>query len=110
MSILERRREFHEGRASGCHRAGSRGTQEGRGSHSAPSPSQACIDGDEVSRIHAVIEVNSANDVEVIDLGSAAGTRINGAVIRKQKLRSGDRIQLGNTSLHVTIAAAASAR
>jgi pSer/pThr/pTyr-binding forkhead associated (FHA) protein len=63
------------------------------------------IDDDEVSRMHAVIEVNSADDVVVIDLGSAAGTRVNGELIWKQKLRSGTTIQLGRTSLHITIAA-----
>jgi Zn-finger nucleic acid-binding protein len=63
------------------------------------------IDDDEVSRMHAVIEANSADDVVVIDLGSAAGTRVNGELIWKQKLQSGTTIQLGRTSLHITIAA-----
>jgi Zn-finger nucleic acid-binding protein len=64
------------------------------------------LDDDQVSRMHAVIEVNSVDDVTVIDLGSAAGTRINGDPITERKLRTGDMLQLGNTSLHVTIAPA----
>lgn len=61
------------------------------------------LDDDKVSRVHAVIDVNGPDDVEVIDLGSTDGTRVNGELIQSQKLRSGDTIQLGSTLLHVTI-------
>ena len=61
------------------------------------------VDDDRMSRMHAVIEAISADNVVVIDLGSTTGTRVNGAPIQKHKLRSGDTIQLGGTSLHVTI-------
>jgi Zn-finger nucleic acid-binding protein len=65
---------------------------------------------DQVSRLHAVIEVNGADDVVVIDLGSAAGTRVNGALIKKQRLQGGDVIELGDTLLHVTIVPRPAAR
>jgi Zn-finger nucleic acid-binding protein len=59
---------------------------------------------DTVSRMHALIEVVSADEVTVIDLGSAAGTWVNGRQIQKQQLRSGDTLQLGGTLMNVTIA------
>ncbi len=62
------------------------------------------LDGDDdVSRMHAVIEVNDADEVVVIDLGSRAGTWVNGAKVDKRTLQSGDKIQLGETLLELTI-------
>jgi FHA domain/Transcription factor zinc-finger len=70
----------------------------------APS-STVSIEGDErVSRMHAIIEVKSADDVVVIDLGASGGTRVNGEMINKWRLRSGDELRLGDTLLHLTIA------
>ncbi|HWO23936.1 MAG TPA: FHA domain-containing protein [Kofleriaceae bacterium] len=67
--------------------------------------STVLIEGDErVSRIHAIIEVNGVDDVVVIDLGSEAGTSVNGEKINKRRLRSGDELRLGDTLLHLTIA------
>lgn len=63
------------------------------------------IDDERASRLHAVIEATSLTDVSIIDLGSATGTRVNGAPINKQQLRSGDVIHIGETSLHLAIAA-----
>jgi Zn-finger nucleic acid-binding protein len=66
------------------------------------------LDDAQVSRIHAVIEATSVDNVIVIDLGSTAGTQVNGKPIQKHRLRTGDTLQLGDTSLHVTIAPAPS--
>lgn len=62
------------------------------------------IDDDSVNRVHAVIDVNGPDDVELIDLGSREGTRVNGVLVQSRKLRTGDTIQLGSTFVHVTIA------
>jgi Zn-finger nucleic acid-binding protein len=61
------------------------------------------LDDDQVSRIHAVIDVNGPGDVELIDLGSDAGTLVNGEPIGNRKLRTGDTLQLGRTLLRVAI-------
>ena len=66
-----------------------------------------CLDDPSVSRMHAVIEAKSVDDVVVIDLGSSEGTQVNGKPVQKQQLRTGDTLRLGGTSLHVTIAPAA---
>jgi TonB family protein len=54
------------------------------------------IDDDSVSRMHAVIEVNGPEDVQLIDLGSTRGTLVNGERITKVRLRSGDEINFGD--------------
>lgn len=57
--------------------------------------------GDEsVSRMHAVIEV-SGDGVTIIDLGSSAGTLVNGERVNKETLKSGDLLQLGETRIRV---------
>jgi Zn-finger nucleic acid-binding protein len=61
------------------------------------------LDGDEVSRMHAIIEVCSAEDVAIMDLGSKAGTQVNGRRIDKHQLRDGDAIRIGNTVLQLGI-------
>ena len=48
------------------------------------------IDDDNVSRMHAVIEVTSPTEVFIIDLGSASGTIVNGKKVNKAALNSGD--------------------
>lgn len=51
-----------------------------------------------VSRRHA--QVRREGDAAVIvDLGSTNGTRVNGILVREQRLADGDRITLGTTSL-----------
>jgi TonB family protein len=76
------------------------------------SSSHLRIDDDDVSRMHAVIEVGSPDDVVVLDLGSTKGTLVNGQPVTKQRLRSGDTLTLGRHRIVVTISgqSAASAR
>src|SRR5271154_6868341 len=50
----------------------------------------------EVSRRHAEVRP-SDNSFRIIDLGSANGTYVNGQAIDQAPLRSGDRLQLGQT-------------
>ncbi|MEM9069476.1 MAG: AgmX/PglI C-terminal domain-containing protein [Myxococcota bacterium] len=67
------------------------------------------IDDDNVSRMHAVIEVTGPEDIFIIDLGSASGTVVNGKKVNKCKLQSGDEIALGDTVVTVEIGEAAAA-
>jgi len=62
------------------------------------------IDDDSVSRMHAVVEVAGPNEVVILDLGSTTGTFVNGERVTKHPLQSGDRVQLGNVVMVVTIA------
>jgi hypothetical protein len=55
------------------------------------------IDDDAASRMHAVIEVGSPEDITLIDLGNDPGTMVNGARVNKCKLQTGDQIQIGST-------------
>ena len=57
------------------------------------------IDDDLASRMHAVIEVASPDDVTLIDLGNEPGTLVNGARINKCKLSVGDTVQIGTTQV-----------
>jgi len=67
------------------------------------SSSHVRIDDDDVSRMHAVIEASSPDDVVVLDLGSTSGTFVNGQRVTKQRLRSGDELQLGRHRVVVTV-------
>lgn len=64
------------------------------------------IEDDNVSRMHAVIEVTGPDDIFIIDLGSASGTIVNGKKVNKCKLQNGDEIVLGDTRVVVEIGAA----
>ncbi len=64
------------------------------------------IDDDNVSRMHAVIEVTGPDEIFIIDLGSASGTIVNGKKVNKCKLQGGDEIVLGDTRVVVEIGAA----
>ncbi len=55
------------------------------------------VDDDLASRMHAVIEVASGDDITLIDLGNEPGTVVNGARVNKCKVRPGDQIQVGGT-------------
>lgn len=55
------------------------------------------VDDDLAARMHAVIEVASALEITLIDLGAASGTWIHGERAHKATLRRGDRIQIGST-------------
>jgi hypothetical protein len=62
-----------------------------------------------VSRIHAVIEVASTGDeVSVIDMGSAEGTRVNGEKVSRTRLKHGDEVSLGDSRLVVLLEGEAS--
>jgi len=63
--------------------------------------SHVCLDDEAVARMHAVIEV-SGEEVRVIDLGSAAGTVLNGQRIDKNAvLHDGDALNFGPYRLEV---------
>src|SRR5205809_8127392 len=62
------------------------------------------IEDDNVSRMHAVIEITGPNEIYIIDLGSAAGTIVNGKKVNKCQLQNGDEIVLGDTRVVVEIA------
>ncbi len=51
------------------------------------------------SRMHAVIEVASPEDITLIDLGNEPGTLVNGARVNKCKIGVGDQIQIGGTKI-----------
>lgn len=57
-----------------------------------------------VSRIHAVIDITGANqEVSIIDMGSAEGTRVNGDKVSRVRLKHGDEIGLGDSRLVVVL-------
>jgi hypothetical protein len=60
------------------------------------------IDDESVSRMHAVIEINGTDDVQLIDLGSTRGTLVNGEKVTKARLSSGDEITFGDVRVVVT--------
>jgi pSer/pThr/pTyr-binding forkhead associated (FHA) protein len=57
------------------------------------------VDDELASRMHAVIEVASPEDVTLIDLGNEPGTMVNGARVNKCKISAGDQIQIGTTKI-----------
>lgn len=61
------------------------------------------IDDDNVSRMHAVIEVTGGNQVFVVDLGSASGTFVNDEKVSKKQIKSGDMLRFGSTDVQVSI-------
>lgn len=58
--------------------------------------SHLCLDDEQASRMHAVVEVASEDDVTLIDLGSEPGTFVNGERVNKAPLRKGDEIRIGD--------------
>src|SRR4051812_4720957 len=73
------------------------------------------VDDELASRMHAVIEVASPDDITLIDLGNEPGTMVNGARVNKCKISPGDQVQIGGTKIvleraePVAVAAAAAA-
>jgi pSer/pThr/pTyr-binding forkhead associated (FHA) protein len=65
---------------------------------------QLRLDDDSVSRMHASIDINSPDDVVLLDLGSASGTTVNGNKIMRHQLRSADVIMFGQVKVVVSIA------
>src|SRR5829696_4861944 len=74
------------------------------------------VDDELASRMHAVIEVASTDDITLIDLGNEPGTMVNGARVNKCKINPGDTLQIGGTKIvleraePVAVAAAAPAK
>ncbi len=56
----------------------------------------------EASRMHAEIRVQQDGTWELLDLNSSNGTRVNGNVVSKHILRSGDRVEIGETLMIFT--------
>src|SRR5262249_52819308 len=57
------------------------------------------VDDEHASRMHAVIEVASPEDITLIDLGNEPGTLVNGARVNKCKINAGDQLQIGGTTI-----------
>jgi pSer/pThr/pTyr-binding forkhead associated (FHA) protein len=57
------------------------------------------VDDELASRMHAVIEVASPEDITLIDLGNEPGTLVNGARVNKCKINVGDQLQIGGTTI-----------
>src|SRR4051812_37659642 len=74
------------------------------------------VDDELASRMHAVIEVASPEDITLIDLGNEPGTMVNGARVNKCKIKPGDELRIGGTTIKlesaepVAVAAAAPAK
>lgn len=67
------------------------------------SPENAVTLVDEsVSRRHARL-VKKGEEWEIEDLESANGTRVNGVAVRSAKLKDGDRIEVGSTTLRLEL-------
>lgn len=71
--------------------------------------SHLLLDDEVVSRMHGVIEVESVDDVTLIDFGNAPGTSVNGAPITKTKIRVGDEITIGGNRIVIEAIGPASA-
>ena len=71
--------------------------------------SHLTIDDDLASRMHAIIEVASPQDITLIDLGNEPGTIVNGTRINKCKIRPGDTIQIGSARIQLESAEVAAA-
>ena len=56
----------------------------------------------EASRMHAEIRVMDDGKWELLDLNSSNGTRINGETVARHTLRSGDRLEIGDTMMIFT--------
>lgn len=56
------------------------------------------IDDASVSRMHAIVEV-TPTEILVIDLGSAAGTLLNGTRVQKAVLEAGDVLRIGDVDV-----------
>lgn len=60
-------------------------------------------EGDEVSRMHAVLEINSPSDICVVDLGSRHGTFLNDVKVNKANLKIGDELRFGDVRVVVAM-------
>ncbi|MDZ4696946.1 MAG: TonB family protein [Deltaproteobacteria bacterium] len=62
------------------------------------------LEDDTISRMHAVIEVNGADDIQVIDLGSTHGTVVNGEKVARTKVAPGAEITFGALRVVISLA------
>jgi len=53
----------------------------------------------QASRVHARITVQDNNSIVIEDLKSTNGTFVNEKAVKKETIRSGDKIRIGNTIL-----------
>lgn len=60
------------------------------------------VDDESVSQLHAIVEA-MANEVTLIDLGSNAGSYVNGKRVTKVELAAGDRLRFGRTEMSILI-------
>ncbi len=65
------------------------------------SRSDLRLDDENISRRHARIEIDRDGRVQLIDLGSTNGTRLNGMRVNKAFLTDGDEIEIGITQIRV---------
>jgi pSer/pThr/pTyr-binding forkhead associated (FHA) protein len=63
------------------------------------------VDAALVSRVHCRFTVTPTNEVELEDLGSTNGTRVNGKKVMKAKLKDGDRLTVGRVQFVVNAVA-----
>src|SRR5437764_3848261 len=56
------------------------------------------LNDERVSRYHAKIQLDS-NDVIITDLDSTNGTRVNGAPVQIRRLKAGDQVMIGRSTL-----------
>ena len=74
------------------------------------SSSHLRLEDENVSRMHAVIEVTGPQEIFVVDLGSTKGTIVNGQKITSRcRLKTGDELLLGDTRIVVTVGEAQTA-
>lgn len=69
---------------------------------------QVVLDDPSVARVHAVIEL-SATEATFIDMGSTQGSLVNGKKEARIKLKVGDTLTIGNTTLVVDVLGAVQA-
>lgn len=63
----------------------------------------------EISRTHAEIVSEDGVEYELVDLQSSNGSTVNGQIVTRQRLSSGDRVQVGQTLMIFTGASQAAA-
>src|SRR5689334_10612806 len=65
---------------------------------------QVRLEDEAVARLHAVVEVVGEREVKLIDLGSPAGTTLNGQKIEKfATLKDGDVMTIGTNRIEVSL-------
>jgi len=57
------------------------------------------INDEKIGRMHAVIENEGQGKIFIIDLGTVAGTLVNGVRVNKSHLKPGDAIKIGDTEI-----------